>query len=34
VLVALAVSTICQVAAMVAGAVIISLNARSMRAAT
>src|SRR5713226_4303865 len=33
VLVALAVSTICQVAAMVAGAVIISLNARSMRAA-
>ncbi len=33
VLVALAVSTICQVAAMVAGAVIISLNARTMRAA-
>src|SRR6266849_2896299 len=33
VLVALALSTICQVAAMVAGAVIISLNARSMRAA-
>jgi ABC-type transport system involved in multi-copper enzyme maturation permease subunit/uncharacterized membrane protein SpoIIM required for sporulation len=32
-LVALAVSTICQVAAMVAGAVIISLNARTMRAA-
>jgi hypothetical protein len=33
ILVALAVSTICQVAAMVAGAVIISLNARTMRAA-
>jgi len=33
VLVALAVSTICQVAAMIAGAVIISLNARTMRAA-
>ena len=33
VLLALALSTICQVAAMVAGAVIISLNARSMRAA-
>src|SRR5712691_3647447 len=33
VLVALALSTICQVAAMVAGAVIISLNARTMRAA-
>jgi uncharacterized membrane protein SpoIIM required for sporulation/ABC-type transport system involved in multi-copper enzyme maturation permease subunit len=33
ILVALALSTICQVAAMVAGAVIISLNARSMRAA-
>jgi len=33
VLIALAVSTICQVAAMVAGAVIISLNARTMRAA-
>jgi len=32
-LVALALSTICQVAAMVSGAVIISLNARSMRAA-
>src|SRR5205809_3046640 len=32
-LVALALSTICQVAAMVAGAVIISLNARTMRAA-
>jgi uncharacterized membrane protein SpoIIM required for sporulation len=32
-LLALAVSTICQVAAMVAGAVIISLNARTMRAA-
>src|SRR5207302_8996081 len=30
---ALALSTICQVAAMVAGAVIISLNARTMRAA-
>jgi uncharacterized membrane protein SpoIIM required for sporulation/ABC-type transport system involved in multi-copper enzyme maturation permease subunit len=33
VLSALAISTICQVAAMVAGAVIISLNARTMRAA-
>ena len=33
VLIALAVSTICQVGAMVAGAVIISLNARTMRAA-
>ncbi len=33
ILVALAISTICQVAAMVAGAVIVSLNARSMRAA-
>jgi uncharacterized membrane protein SpoIIM required for sporulation/ABC-type transport system involved in multi-copper enzyme maturation permease subunit len=33
VLVALGISTICQVAAMVAGAVIISLNARTMRAA-
>jgi uncharacterized membrane protein SpoIIM required for sporulation len=33
VLVALALSTICQVAAMVAGAVIISLNAHTMRAA-
>jgi uncharacterized membrane protein SpoIIM required for sporulation len=33
VLIALAVSTLCQVAAMVAGAVIISLNARTMRAA-
>jgi len=33
VLVALALSTICQVAAMVAGAVIISLNAQTMRAA-
>ncbi|HXL78918.1 MAG TPA: ABC transporter permease subunit, partial [Candidatus Eisenbacteria bacterium] len=33
VLVALALSTICQVGAMVAGAVIISLNARTMRAA-
>jgi len=33
VLIALALSTICQVAAMVAGAVIISLNARTMRAA-
>jgi uncharacterized membrane protein SpoIIM required for sporulation len=33
ILLALAVSTICQVAAMVAGAVIISLNARTMRAA-
>ncbi len=33
VLIALAVSTVCQVAAMVAGAVIISLNARTMRAA-
>lgn len=33
VLLALALSTICQVAAMVAGAVIISLNARTMRAA-
>ena len=32
-LAALALSTICQVAAMVAGAVIISLNARTMRAA-
>src|SRR5262249_61303275 len=32
-LLALALSTICQVAAMVAGAVIISLNARTMRAA-
>src|SRR5690242_14530039 len=32
-LIALALSTICQVAAMVAGAVIISLNARTMRAA-
>jgi uncharacterized membrane protein SpoIIM required for sporulation len=33
ILLALAFSTICQVAAMVAGAVIISLNARTMRAA-
>lgn len=33
IIVALALSTICQVAAMVAGAVIISLNARTMRAA-
>jgi uncharacterized membrane protein SpoIIM required for sporulation len=33
ILVALAVSTICQVAAMVAGAVIVSANARTMRAA-
>jgi uncharacterized membrane protein SpoIIM required for sporulation len=33
ILVALGLSTICQVAAMVAGAVIISLNARTMRAA-
>src|SRR6266581_3863590 len=33
VLIALALSTICQVAAMVSGAVIISLNARTMRAA-
>ncbi len=33
ILVALALSTICQVAAMIAGAVIISLNARTMRAA-
>src|SRR5437899_9455983 len=33
ILVALALSTICQVAAMVAGAVIISINARTMRAA-
>jgi ABC-type transport system involved in multi-copper enzyme maturation permease subunit len=33
ILVALALSTVCQVAAMVAGAVIISLNARTMRAA-
>jgi len=33
ILLALALSTICQVAAMVAGAVIISLNARTMRAA-
>src|SRR6185312_7386007 len=33
ILVALALSTICQVAAMVAGAVIISLTARTMRAA-
>jgi len=33
VLVSLAVSTICQVAAMVAGAVIVSANARTMRAA-
>jgi uncharacterized membrane protein SpoIIM required for sporulation len=33
VLLALALSTVCQVAAMVAGAVIISLNARTMRAA-
>lgn len=33
ILLALALSTVCQVAAMVAGAVIISLNARSMRAA-
>jgi uncharacterized membrane protein SpoIIM required for sporulation len=33
ILIALAFSTICQVAAMVAGAVIISLNARTMRAA-
>lgn len=33
VLIALGLSTICQVAAMVAGAVIISLNARTMRAA-
>src|SRR5205823_3180193 len=33
ILLALALSTICQVAAMVSGAVIISLNARTMRAA-
>jgi uncharacterized membrane protein SpoIIM required for sporulation len=33
ILLALALSTICQVAAMVAGAVIISINARTMRAA-
>jgi uncharacterized membrane protein SpoIIM required for sporulation len=33
ILVSLAVSTICQVAAMVAGAVIVSANARTMRAA-
>src|SRR5438874_8736516 len=33
VLVSLALSTICQVAAMVAGAVIVSANARTMRAA-
>jgi uncharacterized membrane protein SpoIIM required for sporulation len=33
ILLALAMSTVCQVAAMVAGAVIISLNARTMRAA-
>lgn len=33
ILLALALSTVCQVAAMVAGAVIISLNARTMRAA-
>ncbi len=33
ILIALAISTICQVAAMVAGAVIVSINARSMRAA-
>jgi uncharacterized membrane protein SpoIIM required for sporulation/ABC-type transport system involved in multi-copper enzyme maturation permease subunit len=33
ILIALAFSTVCQVAAMVAGAVIISLNARTMRAA-
>jgi uncharacterized membrane protein SpoIIM required for sporulation/ABC-type transport system involved in multi-copper enzyme maturation permease subunit len=33
VLIALALSTVCQVGAMVAGAVIISLNARTMRAA-
>jgi len=33
VLIALALSTVCQVAAMIAGAVIISLNARTMRAA-
>src|SRR5205085_4535608 len=33
ILVALALSTICQVAAMVSGAVIISANARTMRAA-
>jgi uncharacterized membrane protein SpoIIM required for sporulation len=33
ILLALAVSTICQVAAMVAGAVIVSINARTMRAA-
>ncbi len=33
VLIALAISTVCQVAAMVAGAVIVSLNARTMRAA-
>jgi uncharacterized membrane protein SpoIIM required for sporulation len=33
ILIALALSTICQVAAMVAGAVIVSLNARTMRAA-
>ena len=33
ILLALALSTLCQVAAMVAGAVIISLNARTMRAA-
>src|SRR5207248_2115497 len=32
-LLSLAVSTICQVAAMVAGAVIVSANARTMRAA-
>src|SRR5437660_2604332 len=34
VLVSLGISTICQVAAMVAGAVIVSANARTMRAAT
>lgn len=33
ILLALALSTVCQVAAMIAGAVIISLNARTMRAA-
>src|SRR5260370_1617888 len=33
ILLALALSTVCQVAAMVAGAVIVSLNARTMRAA-
>ncbi len=33
ILIALSISTICQVAAMVAGAVIVSINARSMRAA-